>query len=317
MEFILEKIIIFSRSKVGKLFFNIFENLLCKTLLFNKNNLYNNIINYFQLFSNGKIFSNFRKKKYLFIDRLSNNNSTNSKIVNEININSYCFLGKVNLDIINEGKEFFLNQNYIYNSHVPLDKNQSRPKVKLEDFYSKEESSYGSFDIKTSVNCYALLNISKTFNFKNIADNYLMSNKSYVYSINTMITKNSKFYDGVCNLHRDSDSMSSLTFFIYWTKTEKDNGATIIYPGSHCFDPDKNFKKYSNKSSNLKYLFGESGSIFAVDTWAWHSGNKNIKTNRLVTWVRFTACPANTYFTDRNYLFKDELKDFNNRLIYN
>ena len=62
MESILEKIIIFSRSKVGKLLFNIIENLLCKTLFFNKNNLYNNIINYFQLFSNGKIFSNFRKK---------------------------------------------------------------------------------------------------------------------------------------------------------------------------------------------------------------------------------------------------------------
>ena len=183
MESILEKIIIFSRSKVGKLLFNIIENLLCKTLFFNKNNLYNNIINYFQLFSNGKIFSNFRKKKYLFLDRLNNNNSINSKIVNEININSYSLLGKSNLDIINEGREFFLNQDYIYNSHIPLDKNQSRSKVKLEDFYSKEESSYGSFDIKTSVNCSALLNISKTFNFKNIADHYLMSKKSYVYSI--------------------------------------------------------------------------------------------------------------------------------------
>ena len=102
----------------------------------------------------------------MFIDRLNNNNSINSKIVNEININSYSLLGKSNLDIINEGREFFLNQDYIYNSHIPLDKNQSRSKVKLEDFYSKEESSYGSFDIKTSVNCSALLNISKTFNFK-------------------------------------------------------------------------------------------------------------------------------------------------------
>ena len=70
--------------------------------------------------------------------------------------------------------------------------------------------------------------------------------------------------------------------------------------------------KKINDLELIKYLSGEIGSIFAVDTWAWHSGNKNIKTNRLVTWVRFTACPANTYFTDRNYLFKDELKDFNN-----
>ena len=312
MEFFLEKIIRFSKSKAGKIPFAILENILCKVLFFNKNKLYNILINYFQLFSNGKIFSNFRKKKYFLLDKLEKDNSFNSKVIQEVNINSYCFLGKFDSNLINSGRDFFLNQEFIYNSHIPLEKNQAKPKIKLKDFYSNEKSNYGSFDIKTSVNCSALLNISKKFNFKNIADQYLLSNKSYVYSINTMLTKNSKFYDGVCNLHRDLDSMSSLTFFIYWTDTDKDNGATIIYPGSHCFDQDKNFNKYSNKSSNLKYLSGESGSVFAVDTWAWHSGNKNIKTNRLVTWVRFTSCPANTYFIDRNFLFKNELNDFNN-----
>ena len=63
MEFFLEKIIRFSRSKAGKIPFAILENILCKVLFFNKNKLYNSLINYFQLFSNGKIFSNFRKKK--------------------------------------------------------------------------------------------------------------------------------------------------------------------------------------------------------------------------------------------------------------
>ena len=51
-----------------------------------------------------------------------------------------------------------------------------------------------------------------------------------------------------------------------------------------------------------------------VDKWAWHSDNKNIKTNRLVTWVRFSSCPTNTYYTDRNFLFKTELNDFNNKI---
>ena len=66
MEFFLEKLIRFSKSKVGKIPFAILENILCKVLFFNKNKLYNSLINYFQLLSNGKIFSNFRKKKYDF-----------------------------------------------------------------------------------------------------------------------------------------------------------------------------------------------------------------------------------------------------------
>ena len=53
MEFFLEKIIRFSKSKVGKIPFAILENILCKVLFFNKYKLYNIFINYFQLSSNG------------------------------------------------------------------------------------------------------------------------------------------------------------------------------------------------------------------------------------------------------------------------
>ena len=66
MEFFLVKLIRFSKSKVGKIPFAILKNILCKVLFFNKNKLYNSLISYFQLFSNGKIYSNFRKKKYDF-----------------------------------------------------------------------------------------------------------------------------------------------------------------------------------------------------------------------------------------------------------
>ena len=78
MEFFLEKIIRFSKSKAGKIPFAILENILCKVLFFNKNKLYNILINYFQLFSNGKIFSNFRKKKYFLLDKLEKDNSFNA-----------------------------------------------------------------------------------------------------------------------------------------------------------------------------------------------------------------------------------------------
>ena len=58
-------------------------------------------------------------------------------------------------------------------------------------------------------------------------------------------------------------------------------------------------------NTNLKHIEGEEGSIFAVDTWAWHSGNKNIETNRLVTWVRFTVA-AGTPEGYAKIMFKSE-----------
>ena len=62
-----------------------------------------------------------------------------------------------------------------------------------------------------------------------------------------------------------------------------------------------------------KYLEDKNGSLFAFDTWAYHSGNSDITSPRLTTWIRFTSVPCSTYYRDKHYLFKNNLDEINSQ----
>ena len=169
---------------------------------------------------------------------------------------------------------------------------------------------YGSFDIKTTLNSSVVKKICSSNLIWNIAKKYLNSEKIKIYTINTMLTKQSERKNYVVNMHKDFDCASSVTFFIYWTDVSKFNGSTKIFPGNHLFENDKKVRGYIGDPL-VQYLEGKSGSIFAIDTWALHAGNLNITSPRLVTWVRFSSMPSKTYYRDNNYLFKKELNEIN------
>ena len=127
-----------------------------------------------------------------------------------------------------------------------------------------------------------------------------------------MLNKQSEKKHYVQNLHMDFDCASNVTFFIYWTEVSKLNGATKIFPGSHLFLHDKRLASYVSDPL-LTWIEGKAGSVFAIDTWALHAGSL-LTSPRLVTWIRFSSMPAQTYYLNRNYLFKDMLDEINQKL---
>jgi len=126
---------------------------------------------------------------------------------------------------------------------------------------------------------------------KHFADDYLGFN-SKLYSVNTMLTVPADVKHGVTDLHRDYDDLVFLTCFVYWTDTTRDNGATFFVPGSH---------RGTNRDGI--YLEGRAGSVYFVDSYGLHSGNKKITSPRLATWMRYGRIPNLAYVTDKNYLF--------------
>ncbi len=310
MEKIIEKIILRRNTVIIKQFFDLVEFIFCKIVRFC--NLENKLLGFFQIFTNGKLISAFRRKKYTILK-----NRSNSKVINEVNNNSFCFLGKLSKDEIETGKNYFLNQKKIYNSHVPYffkkNKSEKEDKINIDDFLKNKDSNYGSFDIKTSVECPILKNISQKYKFNEIAEEYLISNKVNVFSINTMLTKSSNSSHDVFKLHRDIDSINSLAFFIYWTSTSQENGSTSVLPGSHIYNFDRKFGKIYSPNLSLKHIEGEEGSIYALDTWSYHRGNEKLKNPRLATWIRYSSFPSRIYYMDRNYLFKNDLENFNSQ----
>ena len=265
------------------------------------------IFGFFQVFSNGKLISKLRLKKSRAL------NNSRDEIINAINQKSFKYLGKIDDEKVEKSKNYFLNVEKIFDSHIPRAKKNNHNNLK--DFLKKKESNYASYDIATSINCPELDEICKKFKFREIAQKYLNTQNVYVYSINTMLSKKTDNQHGVTKLHRDFDSSNSIVFFIYWTPVSKNDGATSVLPGSHLLSHNKNFHKNFSDFQKLDYLEGPKGSIFALDTWAYHRGNPEILRNRLVTWIRYTAVPAKTYYLDENFLFKKDLNRFNESLI--
>ena len=306
MDKLIEKIILRRKSILFKQIFDLFEYIFCKIERFCS--LENKIVGFFQLFTDGKLISAYRRKKFLILKK-----NNNSKIVNELNLNSFSYIGKLEKDDLEIGKNFFLNQKTIYNSHVPFffKDGDKISKISISEFLKNEKSTYGSFDIGTSVKCPNLQKISKKYKFKEIAEEYLISKKTDIISINTMLTKSSNSDHDVFNLHRDIDSVNSVAFFIYWTATNENDGSTSLIPGSHIYNFDRKFGKIYSPNFCLKHIEGEEGSIYALDAWAYHKGNDKLKNPRLATWVRYSSFPSRIYYMDKNYLFKKELNNFN------
>jgi hypothetical protein len=84
-------------------------------------------------------------------------------------------------------------------------------------------------------------------------------------------------------LHRDYDDFSALAFFVYWTDVREDDGATLYVPGSH-------LSSRADRGAR-DFLTGEAGSLFALDPFGLHAGNRSVESARLVTWIRFGTIP--------------------------
>ena len=134
------------------------------------------IFGFFQVFSNGKLISKLRLKKSLDL------NKSNDEIVSAINKKSFKYLGKIEADKVQKSKNYFLNVNKIFDSHIPRAKKNNH--IYLKDFLSKKDSNYASYDIATSINCPDLDKICKNFKFREIAQKYLNTDEVYIYSIN-------------------------------------------------------------------------------------------------------------------------------------
>ena len=309
---IIEKSLRFCQIKIIKFFFQIIESILfwyySKT--FKKRKKINGkFFSYLQLFFGSKILALYRRKRHEILSKTLNLNSKIDNKIYELTNKSYVKLFNIDPTEVKHTVEYFYKQK-INTSHIPNDDAFPSKLISVQEFLNTEEYSYGSFDVQTSLNSSVVKKLCSTELIWNIAKKYLGTNKVKIYSINTMLSKKSKKEYYVNNLHVDFDCANMVTFFIYWTNTSKLDGATRILPGSHLLLHDRMLASYVNEPL-LEHLEDKAGSVFAIDTWALHAGNPNITSPRLVTWIRFSSMPAQTYYMSRNYLFKDQLNKIN------
>ena len=295
----------FLRNNKSKVLFKFFEKLLYP--FFKKKDLKfllsSKIFNFVQLFSKGKIFFLIKQKKNQFFLTQQKIN-IDDKVLKNLFQKGYSEVLSIDKNKVYNTQKYFQSKK-IYNAHVPFNSNKI---ISYEQFLEEKNLNYGSYDIQTSFECPLVNEIIFDKKILNLVSNYLLTDKFFCYHINTMITKQSKILNPVTDFHRDYDSANSLTFFILLSNVNENNGATQIIEGSH------KIEELDAKNENKKvFLNGDAGKVYAVDTWALHSGNKKIETTRLVTWIRFSSFSSRSYYHDKNYIFDDVL----NKLRFN
>jgi len=179
-----------------------------------------------------------------------------------------------------------------YNSQVPLQSNCQ--KVEINNSYN-----YFSFDPgEPELRSYYKI-ILQNKSLSDIINSYLKF-EAQLYSINTMVSLQNQHKHSVTNIHRDYDDIHFLALFVYWTDVNANNGATSIIPGSHLNN--------NRDLESLKFLSGKPGSAFLVDTFAEHSGNKELLTPRVTTWFRFGRPLNHASHISKDYLFLNYYK---------
>lgn len=203
------------------------------------------------------------------------------RIVDEIRRVGYCRMGYVSPETVEAAKEHFAARPY-FNAQVP---GQSDGKPVYQDWraqMSGPAERYVSFAAKDLLDFVMRPGVVDIKEMKSIADAYCGFD-TVLYGVNTMGTYPGEGMGYAMRTHRDYDDFSFLAFFIAWTKTTEDNGATLFLPGSH---------HSSAASGPLVSLDCEPGDVVALDGFGLHAGNPRVKVPRLTTWLRY-GNPAN------------------------
>lgn len=194
----------------------------------------------------------------------------------------YAALGPLlEADDVAEAVRYFTGQKG-YVSQVPLQSDGLLRPFDIQALRNRWSARYFCFSPGTSLRCPQLSAVVRNPRLREVAAAYL-GFEPRLYSVNTFASLEGDAYHYVMRMHRDYDDFMSLAFFINWTTTRPDNGATMYVPGSHVSS--------SPSGEPLAYLAGEEGTGYAIDTFGLHAGNRSIDNFRLVTWIRYGRIP--------------------------
>jgi hypothetical protein len=203
-------------------------------------------------------------------------------LASELRRTGYTNLGHVFATDAAEAAVRFFRSQRGYLAQNPLQSDGMLRQLDIEQLSDGTTERYFCFPTSTSLRCPEVATILNSKTLTELATAYL-GFIPQLYSVNTFGTTRGSADHYVMRLHRDYDDFSSLTFFVYWTDVSGDSGATVYVPKSHLS---------SAESGNTPvYLSGSAGSLFALDTFGLHAGNKSVDKFRLATWIRFGSIP--------------------------
>lgn len=203
-------------------------------------------------------------------------------LVSELRRTGYADLGSLFSPEAADAVVRFFRSQKGYLAQNPMQSDGVLQQLDVEHLSSGANERYFCYPPSTSLRCPEVAAVVNNKRLSDLATAYL-GFLPHLYSVNTFGTIKGSADHYVMRMHRDYDDFLSLTFFVYWTNVRGDNGATVYVPKSHLSSGEGNDAPV--------YLSGQAGSLFALDTFGLHAGNKSVDMLRLATWIRFGSIP--------------------------
>jgi len=243
----------------------------------------------------GLAFNNYQIKKRNLKTYEKKEFKDNSKLLDDIKSNGYTKLGnffndKETLSV----KDYFKNSSF-YTSQVPEQGHKIDEGFLIKESYT--QSRYRSVEPEISLSCDLISDFLKNDKLTDFLKIYFGFSPD-LHNINTFATMPFNFSHHVMKGHRDYDHFYGITVFISWTKTSKDNGATMYLKGSNALNNIKE-KEYTSIDSN-------PGDVYLLDTFGMHYGNPLVKDIRLATWLRYGTVPNYSYLINKPFFINTE-----------
>jgi hypothetical protein len=123
-----------------------------------------------------------------------------------------------------------------------------------------------------------------------------------LYGINSFVSKYTGENFKIQEIHRDFDDYKFLTFFIYLTDVDSNNGPHIYY---------KNTQNGDENLDSPVELRGKRGTALVLDGYGYHLGKPLTEGSRIIAWFRIGLSLNKTYLKTENYLYK-----FDNEFVF-
>ena len=223
------------------------------------------------------------------------------KIILEIREKGFCDITKL-INISDEDIENVIahyKANKFYDGHDPMQssfKKMNYNELKSDHLSSSvNEKGYYSPSIQISLKNSVIHKLYNNIHFQKISSLYCGYDTEFCL-LHTMLNIKNPGSHSIVQSHRDQNDFIELGFFIYWTDTDKNNGATTYQEGSHR-NLEKNLKNYSIEVPR--------GSVIAGDFMGIHKGNDKLESSeeRFLTVMRFGKKINQGYMRGKMYYF--------------
>ena len=269
--------------------------------------LYNNN-NFIRIF----LFSGIRKISIENIFKIRNNyfksfednaieDPIYEKIILEIKEKGFCDITKL-INISDEDIENVIahyKANDFYDGHEPMQSSFKKMNYNdLKDYSASHEifnKGYYSPSTQVSLDNSVIKTLFNNIHFQKLSSLYC-GFKTKGYLLHTMLNISKEGVHPVTQYHRDTNDFVDLGFFIYWTDTDKNNGATTYQEGSH---------RNLNGDFKSNILEVPKGSIIAGDWMGLHKGNAKLDSSaeRFLTVMRYGKKINQSHIQSKSYYF--------------